>query len=206
MNLSAGLASAAQSRGLHQLHGLSLRTAQGHRLCSEHRDRCGNYLNWWRKKASAFQECHRGWVCVGRMCVGFCDSRVDVKGFKHTGIFPCPYALLSPSHPSTHPLLDQPLLPNSGRERRWEGRDVQEVKRSMWSGLCGQDRSVGWVTPRSVDVDTVSREWGDVWDQIHLLPRNSIMDLWRCNWIICLCFRPPASEPVKYHLFCFPPS
>lgn len=50
MNLSAGLVSASQNRALPQLHGLSLRTAQGHGLCSEHRDRCGNYPNWWRRE------------------------------------------------------------------------------------------------------------------------------------------------------------
>lgn len=165
MNLSAGLVSATQSRAPPQLHWLSLCTAQGHGLCSEHRDRCGNYLNWWRrkkKKASAFQECHTGWVCVGRLWVGFSDSRVDVKGFKHSGIFPSPYSLLSLSHPSAHPPLDLPVVPNRGRKRGWEGRDALEVKRSMWSGFLGQNRSVGWVTSRSVNVviaaDTVTRQ------------------------------------------------
>lgn len=60
MNLSAGLVSAAQSGAPPRLHSLSLCTAQGHGLCSEHRDRCGNYLNWWKKKALAFRECHKG--------------------------------------------------------------------------------------------------------------------------------------------------
>lgn len=175
MNLSAGLVSTTQSRAPPQLHGLSLRSAQGHGLCSEHRDRCGNYLNWRKrkKKASAFQECHRGWVCVGRLWVGFSDSSVDAKGFKHSGIFPSPHSLLSPSHPSPHPPLDLPVVPNRGRERGWVGRDALEVNRTMWSGLPGQKRSVGWVTSRSVHVviaaDTVTREWGAVWGQINLL-------------------------------------
>ncbi len=75
-------------------------------------------------------------------------------------------------HPSPHPLLDLPLVPNRGRERGWEGRDALEVKRSMWSGLPCQNRSVVWVTSRSVDVviaaDTVTRERGAVWGQINL--------------------------------------
>lgn len=99
---------------------------------------------------------------MGRVRVRFSDSRVDVKGFKRSGIFPSACALLSPSHPSPHPLLDLPLVPNRERERGWEGRDALEVKRSMWSGLPGQNRSVGWVTSSSVDVviaaDTVTRE------------------------------------------------
>lgn len=65
-------------------------------------------------------------------------------------------------HPSPHPPLDLLLVPNRGRERGWEGRDALEVKRSMWSSLPGQNRSVGWVTSRSDDVvivaDTVTRE------------------------------------------------
>lgn len=145
MNLSAGLVSATQSRAPPQLHWLSLCTAQGHGLCSEHRDRCGNYLNWWRrkkKKASAFQECHTGWVCVGRLWVGFSDSRVDVKGFKHFSpllILSCHY----PTHQPTHPLIC-PWFPTGeekedGRaETRWRSREVcgqaSLVRIGQWVG------------------------------------------------------------------------
>lgn len=115
---------------------LSPCTAHGHGLCSEHHDHCGNYLNWWRK-ASAFQECHRGCVCVGTMWVEFPDSRVDVKEFKRSEMFPSPHALLSTVLPSPHPLLDLALVPNRGTERGREERDALEVKRSMRSGLPG---------------------------------------------------------------------
>lgn len=42
-------------------------------------------------------------------------------------------------HPSPHPRLDLPLVLNRGSERRWEGRDALEVRRSMrWSeGVSG---------------------------------------------------------------------
>lgn len=75
-----------------------------------------------------------------------------MKGFKHSGIFPTPYSLLSLSLPSAHPLLDLPMVPNRERKRRWEGRDALEVKRSMWPSLLGQNRSEVWLTLRSVDV------------------------------------------------------
>lgn len=77
---------------------------------------------------------------------------MDVKGFKRSGIFPSPYALLSASHPSPHPLLDLPLPLSRGRERGWEGRDALEVKTSMRPGLPGQDRSAGRMPARSADV------------------------------------------------------
>lgn len=113
-----------------------------------------------------------GWVCVGRLGVKFSDSRVDVKGFKRSGIFPSLYSLLSLSHPSAHPLLDLLLVPNRGRKRGWEGRDALEVRRSMWSGFLGQNRSVGCVTSRSVDVvmaaDTVTRQPGCLWGRVKI--------------------------------------
>lgn len=104
---------------------------------------------------------HGQGLCGQTVGVGFSDSRVDVRGFKYSGIFPSPYSLLSLSHPSAHPPLDLPVVPNRGRKRGWEGRDVLEVKRSMWASLPGQNRSVGRVTSSSVDVviaaDTVTR-------------------------------------------------
>ena len=63
MNLSAGLFSAAQSGAPPQQHGLSLCTAQGHGLCSEHRDRCGNYLNWRRRKKK--KKLQHSWSVTG---------------------------------------------------------------------------------------------------------------------------------------------
>lgn len=63
---------------------------------------------------------------------GLSDSRVDVRGFKHSGIFPSPHSVLSPSHPSAHPPLDLALVPNAGGGggARWVCTDALEVKRS----------------------------------------------------------------------------
>lgn len=90
MNLSAGSVSATQRRvlpsaalGCHcapprvTVSALSTMTAAVITSIGEEKKQRGGKK---REKASAFRECHIGWVCVGsRLCVGFSDSRVDVR-------------------------------------------------------------------------------------------------------------------------------
>lgn len=108
--------------------GVSLCNAQGHGLCSENRDRCGNYLNGRRGKMKHSWSVRWGWVCVGRLRVRFSDSRVYANGFKHSGI--SPFLMLShhhPTHHSTHPLIS-PWSTIEKEKKDVEGGDVLRSK------------------------------------------------------------------------------
>ena len=142
--------------------------------------------------------------------VRFSDSGVDVRGFTHSGI--SPLLMLSchrPTHHPTHPLIS-PLLLHRGGERGLKARDALEVKRSMWSGLPGRDRSVGRATSGRVDVfvagDTVTKESAAALGQINLLTGYLIRGLLSCNWLTAVTSKlPQLRSPGPRAGFTFPP-
>lgn len=157
MNLSAGLVSAAQSRA--PLHGLSLCTARVTvSVLSTVTAAVITQIGEEEKKLQYSRS-----VTAARFVWAEFEQDSLIPGWmwrdlSTEGISPSPYTLLSPSHTSPHPPLDLSCIPTLEEKA---GR--REVRRSMWSGLPGQNRSVGWVTLRSVDVvvgaDTVTRKW-----------------------------------------------
>lgn len=78
-----------------------------------------------------------------------------MRGFKHSGIFPSPHSLLSPSHPSAHPPLDLALVPNRGKKRRWVCTDALEVKSSMLVRLPWSEQVSRFLTSWLVDYDFI---------------------------------------------------
>lgn len=78
-----------------------------------------------------------------------------MKGFKHSGIFPSPHSLLSPSHPSAHPPLDLALVPNRGK-KKGVCTDALEVKRSMLVRLPWSEEVSQFLPSWPVDYDFIA--------------------------------------------------
>lgn len=132
MNLSAGLVSATQSRAPPQLHWLSLCTAQGHGLCSEHRDRCGNYLNWWRRKKKKLQ--HSRSVTQAGFVWADCELDSLIPGWMWRDLSTFPLSLFSPV---TIPPISPPTP--------WSARGSQQGKKKRMGGqrrAGGQEKYV----------------------------------------------------------------
>ena len=202
MNLSAGLVSAAQSRAPPQLHRLSLRTAQGHGLCSEHHDRCGNYLNCWKKKKEKKLQHSRSVTGAGSV---WADCELDslIPGWMWRGLSTQEFSLLlmlpchHPTHHPTHPLICF-CFPTGEEKDSGRGKTCCRSTES-----CGQASLVsagqwfGWplVQLMFIVTDTVTKK---LCAQISAFTCNIIgkkvncvcFSLWSQTW---LCFTLPAS-------------
>lgn len=147
MNLSAGLVSAAQCRAPSQIQRLSLRTAQGHGLCSEHHDRCGNYLIWWRKKKSfSIPGVSQRLGLCGQNVIwsiwfqGGCEGLWAFRNFPFSLCSPVTIPPITPPIPWSASGFQQKRRKMVGGERR-AGGQINYVVSPL-----GQYRSVRWGT------------------------------------------------------------